>query len=126
MSEAAGSAPKPLVVAVCAIPLLQEAISAAMADIAQVQGFPAHRGDTVGLLRSLNPDAVVVDAQDEADAAASFAYESNAPLVYISLKERKLRILRNGDWQEAGSEGTSPEEIRNVLVAGLFARGEKR
>ena len=114
---------KPLVVAVCAVPLLQEALSAALEDIAEVQSFPAHRGDTGGLLRSLNPDAVVVDAQDEAEAAVPFAHESKSPLVHISLAERKLRVLRNGDWEEAVSEG-APEEIRNILAAGFFARGE--
>lgn len=124
MNEELGSAPKPLVVAVCAVPLLHEALSAALEDIADVQGFPAHRGDTVGLLRGLKPDAVVVDTDDEAEAAVSFAHESNSTLLHVSLGERKLRILRNGGWEEAGDERASPEEIRNILVAALFARGE--
>jgi hypothetical protein len=123
MNDEPGSSGKPLVVTLCAVPLLQEAVTAVLEDIAEVQGFPAHRGDTVGLLRGLKPDAVVVDAEDEAEAAMPFAHESKSPLVYISLAERKLRVLRNGDWEEAGSEG-SPEEIRNILAAGLFARGE--
>jgi hypothetical protein len=124
MSVARGASARPLVVALCSVPLLQEALAAALEDIADVQGFPAHRGDTVGLLRWLKPDAVVVDAEDEAEAAASFAKGSNLPILHISLSERKLRVLRDGDWEEAGSEETSPEAIRNILVAGLFARGE--
>jgi hypothetical protein len=124
MNGETGSADKPLVVAVCAVPLLHEALTAALEDIAEVQGFPAHRGDTIGLLRWLKPDAVVVDEEDEALAAAPFARESNSPILHISLKERKLRLLRNGDWEEAGNGGASPEEIRNILVASLFARGE--
>jgi len=125
MSDGPRSSGKPLVVAVCSVPLLSEGLTAALEDIADVQGFPAHRGDTVGLLRWLKPDAVIVDAEDEAEAAAPFARESKSPLVHISLKERKLRILRDGDWKDAGS-GDSPEEIRNVLAAGLFARGKRR
>ena len=124
MSDERSNSPKPLVVAVCAVPLLQEALTATLEDIAEVQSFPAHRGDTVGLLRSLKPDAVVVDAEDEAEAAASFGHESNSPVLHISLKDRKLRLLRNGDWEDAGNGGTSSEEIRNILAASLFARGE--
>jgi hypothetical protein len=124
MNDESGSSDKPLVVAVCAVPLLHEALTAALEDIADVQGFPAHRGDTIGLLRWLKPDAVVVDEDDEAEAAALFAHESKSPLLHISLKERRLRIMRNGDWEEAGNGGTSPEEIRNILAASLFARGE--
>lgn len=124
MNDRPGSSAKPLVVAVCAVPLLLEALTSALEDIAEVQSFPAHRGDTIGLLRGLKPDAVVVDADDEAEAAASFAYGSNSPILHISLEERKLRVLRNGDWEDAGNGGTSSEDIRNILVAGLFARGE--
>jgi hypothetical protein len=122
MNDERATSAKPLVVAVCAVPLLQEALATALEDIAEVQSFPAHRGDTVGLLRWLKPDAVVVDAEDEAEAAASFGYESNAPVLHISLRDRKLRLLRDGDWEEAGNGGTSSEEIRNILAAGLFAR----
>jgi hypothetical protein len=104
------------------VPLLCEAVSAALDDVADVQGFRAHQGDTVGLLRSLKPDAVVVDADDEAEAAARFAHETSLPLVHFSLQERKLRVLRNGDWEDADDGETSPEEIRNILVGSLFGR----
>lgn len=114
---------RPLVVAVCAVPLLHEALAATLEDIAEVRSFPAHRGDTLGLLRGLHPDAVIVDAEDEAEAAASFARETRSPILHISLEERKLRILRDGDWEDAGNGRASPEEIRNILAAGLFARG---
>jgi hypothetical protein len=117
---------RPLVVAVCAVPLLHEALAAALEDIAEVRSFPAHRGDTLGLLRGLHPDAVIVDAEDEAEAAASFARETTSPILHISLEERKLRVLRNGDWEDAGNGRASPEEIRNILAAGLFARGVGR
>lgn len=114
---------KPLVVAVCAVPLMHEALAAALEDIADVRSFPAHRGDTLGLLRGLHPDAVIVDAEDEAEAAAPFARETSSPILHISLEERKLRILRNGDWEDVENGRASPEEVRNILAAGLFARG---
>jgi hypothetical protein len=117
------SSAKPLVVALCAVPLLREVLVSALADIAEVQTFPAHGGDTVGLLRWLKPDAVVVDAEDEAEAAASFGHESNSPVLHISLQDRRLRLLRNGDWEEAGNGDTSSEDIRNIVAAGLFGRG---
>ena len=126
MSGEPESPARPLVVAVCAVPLLHEALAATLEDMAEVRGFPAHRGDTLGLLRGLRPDAVVVDAEDEAEAAASFAQETRSPILHISLEERKLRILRNGDWEDAGEGGASPEGIRNILAAGLFARGVGR
>jgi hypothetical protein len=124
MNAESGSSEKPVVVAVCAVPLLLEGLTAALEDIAEVRTFPAHRGDTIGLLRGVMPDAVVVDQEDEAEAAASFAHESNSPILHISLKDRRLRILRNGGWEEAGNGGTSPEAIRNILIASLLARGE--
>jgi hypothetical protein len=123
MNDEPASRARPLVVAVCAVPMLQEGLSAALEDIADVQGFPARRGDIIGLLRGLKPDAVVVDAEEEAEAAASFGHESRSPILHISLEQRKLRLLRNGAWEDAGSEG-SAEEIRNILVAGMFARRE--
>jgi hypothetical protein len=124
MKDGPGSSVRPLVVAVCAVPLLNEAVSAALEDIADVKSFPAHGGDTAGLLKWLQPDAVVVDAPEEAEAAASFAIETKSTILHISLSDRKLRFLRNGDWEETGNGGTSSEDIRNVLAAGLFARGE--
>ena len=116
---------KPLVVAVYSVPLLCEALSATLEDIAEVRGFPAGRGDTLGLLRVLRPDAIVVDAEDEAEAVSAFADESHVPILHISLKDRKLRWLKKNIWQEAEGE-SSPEEIRNLLVAGVYARGNGR
>lgn len=110
----------PLVAVVCKVPLICEAISDALENVAEVRHFPARRGDTVGLLRWLQPDAVVVDSEDEADEAASFARESAAPLVHVLLRERKLRILRNDHWEEPEDGSASAEAIRNVVIAGLF------
>jgi hypothetical protein len=117
---------QPLVAVVCTVPLLEEALSAVLENIAEVRAFPADGGDTPGLLRSLQPDAVVVDTTEEAEAAADFAREAESPLVCILLREQKLRVLQNGGWEELEDDGASPEAIRNILVGGIFGRGSHR
>ncbi|MDQ3891187.1 MAG: hypothetical protein M3312_11650 [Actinomycetota bacterium] len=112
----------PLVAFVCGVPLLCEAVAAALENVADVRQFPAGRGDTLGLLRWLQPDAVVVDTEGDVEDAASFAREANAPLVHVLPRQRRLRILRNGDWEEAEDGGASVEAIRNAVVGGLFRR----
>jgi hypothetical protein len=124
MNEEPRRAAKPLVVALCSVPLLQEGLAVALGDVADLQAFPANGGDTAGLLRVLQPDAVVVDDADEAEAAAAFAKETKSPILHISLQDRTMRILRNGDWQAAGNARTSPEDLRNILIASVLARGE--
>jgi hypothetical protein len=114
---------RPLVAVVCSVPLLHEALSAALENIAEVHMFPADGGDTCGLLRSLQPDAVVVDTPEEAEAAADFAREAESPLVCVLLREQKLRVLQNGGWKEPDGDGASPEAIRNILVGGIFGKG---
>jgi hypothetical protein len=114
---------RPLVIFICATPLLKEAIVDALEEIAEVQSFPAGGGDTNGLLRWLGPNAVVVDRSDEAEAAAPFAREAHAPLLHIALTERKLRLLRGNHWVEAAGDGASAEHLRNVLVGMMYGRG---
>ena len=115
----------PLVAFVGSVPLLAEALTEALESIAEVRRFPAGRGDTDGLLRSLRPNAVVVDTDAEAEAAMGFARAHEAPLVHVSLGDRTLRVLSNGGWAEAAADGgATVEAIRNVLVAGLFGRRE--
>jgi hypothetical protein len=111
----------PLIVAICAVPLLSEALSSALEGIADVRSVPARRGGTAGLLRALRPDGVVVDTDEEAAEANDYARESGAPLVHVQLERQRLDVLAAGAWEQ--SEGdASPETIRNVLVAGIFAR----
>ena len=114
-----GSRTEPVVAAVCAVPILTEALRTILDGIAEVRTFPARGGDTVGLLRSLAPDAIVVDTEDEAQAAAPFARDAELTLVHVLLRERKLRVLSGEEWQEF-EDGASPEEIRNVLVGALY------
>jgi hypothetical protein len=114
-----GETARPLVAVVTRVPLLCEALSAALSDLADVKGFAANQDDTIGLLRWLRPDAVVVDDDGDVVAAESFARESHSTIVRVSLKDGRLKLLRNGDWIEGSSEG-SREELRNVLVGSLF------
>jgi len=112
---------QPLVAVLYSVPLLCEAISSALDDIAEVRMFRASRGDTVGLLRSLRPDAVVVDHPREAAEAREWSEEREIPLVHINLRERKIGVLRAGDWEE--SAGAGRESIRNIIAGAMYARG---
>jgi hypothetical protein len=120
----APGAREPLVAVLYSVPLLFEAISSSLDEIAEVHGFPAHRGDPVGLLRAVAPDAVVVDDPVEAEAVSGWAEEQDVPLVHVRLLERKLRLLRHGEWQE--SIGASADAIRNVIAGSLYARDPVR
>ena len=117
--------PHPLVAVVSRVPIISEALAAALESIAEVRQFPAGRGDTAGLLRWLRPDAIVVDTEEEAEEAASFAKASRSPVVHISLRDQRLRVLRDGTWEEPEADGSSPETIRNILVSGIYGRREQ-
>jgi hypothetical protein len=114
----------PLIAIVSGVPMLREALRNALDGIAEVKGFPAG-GDTAGLLRSLRPDAVVVDSEDEAESVAAFARESNSPLVLVSYRDEVVKVLGDSGWEESDDVGVSPEGIRNVLVAGIFGRARR-
>jgi hypothetical protein len=118
-----GSGGLPLVAVVCAVPLLSEALSAILDSIAEVRAFPARCGDTIGLLRSLGPDAIVVDTEEEAENAAPFARESGLALIHVLLRERRLRVLSGELWEERDNGGASPEAIRNILVGAIYGPG---
>jgi hypothetical protein len=110
---------QPLVAVLSSVPLLSEAISLSLDGIANVRGFPAQRGDPIGLLEALAPAAVVVDDTAEAEAVRQWAEDQGVPLVHVRLHKRKIRLLRHGEWQE--SIGASAEAIRNVIAGSLYA-----
>jgi hypothetical protein len=110
----------PLVAVLYSVPLLGEAISSSLRDIAEVRGFPAGRGDPIGLLRVLRPDAVVVDDAGEGEAIRSWAESGGVPLVHVRLRERKIGVLHEGEWEE--SIGASVDAIRNAVAGSLYAR----
>jgi hypothetical protein len=111
---------RPLVAVLYTVPLLGEAISSSLRDIAIVHGFRAGRGDSIGLLRALVPDAVVVDDAGEAEAVRSWAEEQSVPLIHVRLHQRTIGLLHRGEWAE--SIGTSVDAIRNVVAGSLYAR----
>ena len=112
----------PLVAALCRVPLLCEALASAFEGIAEIRAFPAELDDTDGLLRSLRPDAVVVDTEMQASEAEPFARETQTPLVHVLLREQHLRVLRNDSWELLTDGDTSPEAIRNLIVGGMYRR----
>ena len=124
MSSEAGNGKetRPLIAVVCRVPLLSEALSATLDPVAEVRRFPAGRGGTAGLLRSLRPDGVVVDSEEEAEAASAFALDTGRPLVHVQLREPGLRVFRDGVWEEDEGDGALPEAIRDILIGHLFAR----
>ena len=111
---------QPLVAFLYSVPMLQEALLTTLDNIADVQAFPAGRGDVTGLLRSVKPDAIVVDDASEADEARGWAKRHDAPLVHICLRDQTIRVLRNGGWEVTA--GAGDETIRNVLAGSLFGR----
>jgi hypothetical protein len=116
---------RPLVAVICHVPLLEEALEAAVGDVVTVRSFPPDR-DTSGLLRWLRPDAIVVDCDQEAANALPFAREWDVPLVQVSLAERKLRLLRDTGREESEGSAAGPEAIRNLIVGGIFGKGRTR
>ena len=114
---------RPLVAVVCKVPLVGEAAGSAI-DFAEVKFFGGGR-DTAGLLSWLRPDAVVVDSEEDAEAAAAFAVEHELSAVHIGVRDRTLRVLRRSGWEVVGNgEGPTPEAIRNAVAGSLFSREE--
>jgi hypothetical protein len=113
----------PIVVVVSGVPLLSEAVEAALEGIAEVRSFPAGSGETADFLQLLQPGAVVVDSPEEAEAATAFARASRTMLVDVSLRDHKLRLMHDGRWQELADGSASPERIRSAVAAGIYLRG---
>jgi hypothetical protein len=116
---------RPLVAVICHVPLLEEALEAAVGDVLTVRSFPPDR-DTSGLLGWLRPDGIVVDSEQEAANALPFASEWNIPLLHVSLAARTLRVLNNGVWEQPQGTALGPETVRNIMVGGIFGKGRAR
>jgi len=112
----------PAVLVVCATPLLYEALLESFQGLATLHEIPAHSADLTGLLRALDADALVVDSLVEAEEIESLARERQIPLLQVFLPERKVRLLRDGGWEDIPDAGASAEAIRNLLVGDIFAR----
>jgi len=89
------------------VPLLAEALADVFEGFAELRAFRAD-GDAAGLLRSLRPDAVIVESADPGDAA-----DLGAPVLRVDLK-RNIVSTPAGE-----SLPATPTAIRNALVAVL-------
>jgi len=119
-----GGRTQPLVAVVSSVPMVFEALRDTLGGFADVQSFPAQRG-TAGLLLSIRPDAAVVDEDEDILEAQAAAQELGFVLVHLALAQGRVRVLRDGEWvvvDEGG--GLRPEAVRDVIAAGLFARGQ--
>ena len=93
-------------------------------EFAEVRTFSGRGGDIAGLLSWLLPDLVVVDTRECAVEAAAFADEHKLPVLYLSVRDRTLRLYRAGAWEQVDDgEGPTIEAIRNIAAGALFARG---
>ena len=118
-----GERARPFVAVVCAVPLLGEAVRAAL-DFADVRSFAATSGDVAGLVRWLGPDVLIVDSEAVAEQAVASARE--LPVLHISVRDPVLRLYRRGAWEIVGTgEDVTPEASRNVVAGLLFARSEE-
>lgn len=112
---------KPFVVVLSHVPLVTDVIVDALEEIADVRAFTVQNGDTVGLLRSLRPDAIVVDGPEAAESAARYARAADVPLVFVALRERKLRVLEGDGWRDEVGR-PSIESLRNALAQAIYRR----
>ena len=113
------SGSQPRVAVLYSVPLLCEALDSALEDIAEVHSFRAGR-DTLGLLRAVRPDAIVVDDRDEAEEARRWAKRHHMPVVHVSLREGTIRVLHDGVWEQGAD--ASAEAVRNALAASFYGR----
>jgi hypothetical protein len=112
----------PLVALVCSVPLIGEGILPEL-EFAEVHSFKGER-DTAGLLRSLEPDLVIVDSSADAREASAYALDRDSAVLHISVRSRTLRLYQRGVWKQVGATGAAtPESVRNVAAGTLFARG---
>lgn len=113
---------RPLVAVFYRVPLVCEAIVAALDPVVSTRAFPARIGDLLGLLGSISPDAVVVDSEIEAGEIALYARMHEVPVVQIDLRRQRLLILERGEWR---SEKTvTAESVRNAVAGALFGLRE--
>jgi hypothetical protein len=113
----------PLVAVVSNVPVIFEAMREALGAFAEVQLFPS-RSRVASLLRSIRPAAVVVDADEDLADAEAVAREQDFSLVHLELSHPRVRVFRDGQWNiAANGKEVSPEIVRDLIAAGLFARG---
>lgn len=115
----------PLVAVVCSVPLLGEALCDALEGLAECKVVPPREPDLGGLLRSLQPDAIIVD-DEEAEAAASFSRFARIPVVQVSLRSQRLRVLEDGRWRHLDDVQATSESVRNLVAGEIYGRRAAR
>ena len=111
---------RPLIAALCSVPLLADTLRAALEGLADVRAFPGGQTGVPGLLRWLEPDAVVVDTEDDAQAAEAVARDAGLPLVRVLVREQRVRVLCGERWEDGGP--LSLDNLRNILIGGVYRR----
>jgi len=106
VTRAIGRRLRPLVAVVCVAPLMAEGVATALDGVAEIRLLPADLEDLTSLLRTLAPDAIVVDR--DCRAARFHADESGVPLFVVPV-------------EPTGVEVPSPERLRALIVASLLA-----
>ena len=113
----------PLVAIISKIPILAEALVAALEPSATVEHFPAGAPDTAGLVRYLQPDALIADDDENLSELEAVAREQQFVLLAVDLPDRTLRLLdHDGHWIDPPDRDPSAEVIRNIILAHLVTR----
>jgi hypothetical protein len=117
-----------LVVVLCVTPLLQEAVTTAVGDLATVAAIAPRGHDAASLIGWIDADAVIVETESDADAASEAARATGTSLVQIGPAQREVRFLTDDGWVAAAPTGGSAiETLRGVLANRLLhARATRR
>ena len=91
---------------ICVAPLMAEGVATALEGVADTRLLPADLEDLSTLLRTLGPDAIVVDR--ECRAANVHANEHGVPLFVVPV-------------EADGGDVPSPERLRALVVGSLLA-----
>jgi hypothetical protein len=116
----------PLVAVVCTVPLLGEAVTGALEGLAECKFIPARQPELGGLLKSLQPDAIVVDDNQEGAVAATYARFARVPVIMVSLRANTVQLLDDGRWVYPDESSATAEAIRNLVAGGIYGRRATR
>jgi len=110
---------RPLVAVVSSSPVLRKRLISALGGLVEVRGVPAG-GEVASFLRWLHPDAMVVDTEKTAAAAAQFAEESDTKLVRVAIHDAKPTSRTTDDWEEPVDDPF--DAIRELSIAWTLER----
>ncbi len=111
-------------VTISSVPIFYEAVAGSLRDRAAVQALKPVGRDTEVVLRAIDPDAVVVDNLQDAQAATESALEQGFPIVHVSSENSVLRVLGpSGCWSEQGLPPMGSEAFWNILRTTTLGAG---